>query len=1119
MRKRPWSLGLGLLGWGLFGSVIAAEHCEPGAGLVVSVQGDVVISRTGSPRWVPATLRDTLCPGDRIHIEARSRAAVRLANDTILRLDQGTTVTFSKIKPDAPSWLELLRGAVHFLSRVPQRLNIHTPFVNAGIEGTEFVVRVTARATRVFVLEGQVLTSNAAGRLRLSSGEAAVAEAGMPPRRLIVVKPRDAVQWALYYPPLIDYRESAYPTGPDAAALRAALASYRSGDLPAAFAALDAVLPAARDARYHTLRAGLLLTVGRVDEARPAIHQALAEAPDDATAVALQAVIAVAQNETAEALELAKTAARRDPSSPVAQIALSYAYQATFQIENARQSVEKALRLDPDSALAWARLAELWLATGYLDRALEAAERAARLDPKLERTQTVLGFAYLSEINIDEAKAAFEEAIALDPAAPLPRLGLGLAHIRQGKLDEGTEDIETAAMLDPDNALIRSYLGKAYYEQKRGGLAATEFANAKALDPNDPTPWFYDAIYKQTINRPVEALHDMQRAIALNDNRAVYRSRLLLDQDQAARGASLARIYRDLGFQQRALVEGWKSVNTDPANYSAHRLLADTYATLPRHQFARVSELLQAQLLQPINVTPLQPQLGAANLRILEGTGPAEPGFSEFNPLFIRNRAYLQAGGLVGNNATWSDNVILSGVHNKLSGSLGQFHFETDGIRENADQRQDIYNAFVQVAGTPQTSFQAELRQTEIERGDLGLTFAGQFTPTLRHNEETYGGRLGFRYVPRPHSTLIGSLIFQDHDLETNVIPGLFELASDGKGYLGELRYLLDAGPVELTVGAGHLRKNETTQAILGRRPSVESDDADFTNAYLYSYNQIGPQLNLTVGVDADFLRGAREGQDRDQFNPKLGLLWVPFPTTTIRAATFRTLTRPLISEINVYPTVEPTQVAGFNQFFLGTEAAQGDRAWRYGVGLDQVFSTNVYAGAEFSARDQETEVTVFPEGVPAVTHVDWVERLVRSYLYWTPHRWLALSAEYQFENLKRELMDLQVIGAFSALRTHRVPFRIGFFHPSGLTTTLAMTFVDQSGDFVDETSALTQPGSDDFWVADAAVGYRLPKRYGLLTLEIKNLLNEKFRFQDTDPGTPEIIPERMVLFRLSLSI
>ena len=235
---------------------------------------------------------------------------------------------------------------------------------------------------------------------------------------------------------------------------------------------------------------------------------------------------------------------------------------------------------------------------------MSAARQATALDPNLARTQTVLGFAYLTEIKIDDAKKAFEKAIELDQADPLPRLGLGLAKIRAGDLEGGSKEIEIAASLSPNNSLVRSYLGKAYYEEKREKQASEEYRIAKELDPLDPTPYFYDAILKQTTNRPVEALHELQKAIELNDNRAVYRSKLLMDADLAARSASLGQIYNNLGFQQRALVEGWKSVNTDPADFSGHRFLADTYAVLPRHEIARVSELLQSQLLQPLNITP-----------------------------------------------------------------------------------------------------------------------------------------------------------------------------------------------------------------------------------------------------------------------------------------------------------------------------------------------------------------------------------------------------------------------------------------------------------------------------------------------------------------------------------
>lgn len=317
---------------------------------------------------------------------------------------------------------------------------------------------------------------------------------------------------------------------------------YRQGQLQSALELLGEMDSSERTAGLLTFRAGLLLSVGRVMEARDSIDAAQRLESGNSNAYALQAIIAVVQNDKGAALALANQAVEHDPASPVAKLALSYVQQAHFDIEAALASVETAVSLDEQSALAWSRLAELRMADGDLDRALEAAQQAVRLDPRLGRTQAMLGFAHLLRIDMQQAKAAFNQAIIFDQADPLPRLGLGLALVREGKLEAGRIEIEIAASLDPANSLIRSYLGKAYFEEKRYGLAGTQFDLARLRDPLDPTPWLYDAIQKQTQNRPIEALHDIQQSIGLNNNRAVYRSKLLLDQDQAARGSSLARI-------------------------------------------------------------------------------------------------------------------------------------------------------------------------------------------------------------------------------------------------------------------------------------------------------------------------------------------------------------------------------------------------------------------------------------------------------------------------------------------------------------------------------------------------------------------------------------------------
>ena len=533
-----------------------------------SVQGNVEFLRAGQTQWQPARLNDTYCTGDRIQVGPNSRADVYLANQSVIRLDQNTTITLGGVKEERTSLLQLLRGTLYFFSRLPRNLEILTAFVNAGVEGTEGLVSVQADRANILIFEGNVLAQNQFGNLSLTGGQSAVAEQGKAPTLAVVVRPRDAVQWALYYPPTLHFRPDDFPPGPGwEGMVRSSIESYLKGDLQAAFESIKAVQDTTNDPRFFAYRATLLLAVGRVAEASKDIERALGLRPAYSDALALRSVIAVAQNENAQALESGKAAVSAEPQSAAALIALSYAQQANFDLEGARETLRQAVQANPDNALAWARLAELHMSFAELEDALEAAQRAVALDPNLSRTQTVLGFAYLTQINTTDAKRAFTTAIGLDQADPLPRLGLGLAIIRDGDLDEGRRQIDIAVSLDPNNSLMRSYLGKAYFEEKRDSQAARQYEVAKQLDPKDPTPYFYDAIRKQTTNRPVEALHDMEKAIELNDNRAVYRSRQLLDSDLAARSASLGRIYSDLGFQQLALVEGWKSVNADPEQF------------------------------------------------------------------------------------------------------------------------------------------------------------------------------------------------------------------------------------------------------------------------------------------------------------------------------------------------------------------------------------------------------------------------------------------------------------------------------------------------------------------------------------------------------------------------
>ena len=206
--------------------------------------------------------------------------------------------------------------------------------------------------------------------------------------------------------------------------------------------------------------------------------------------------------------------------------------------------------------------------------------------------------------------------------------------------------------------------------------------------------------------------------------------------------------------------------------------------------------------------------------------------------------------------------------------------------------------------------------------------------------------------------------------------------------------------------------------------------------------------------------------------------------------------------------------MAGFNQFYLYD--ANGADSRHYGLALDQKISNKFFGGAEISQREIDTPYEwITGTGDVLYLKAKWKEEVGRVYLYWALHPWFAVTGEYQYERFER---DPQNPGEddFTKAETHRFPLGINFFHPSGIAAGFKATYVDQSVDY--STSGVSGPfipGSDQFLVLDASLGYRLPKRYGLVMIEGKNLTNAGFRYQETDYANPRLYPSRMFIGKI----
>ncbi len=1093
-------------------------NCDSWVAKVVSIEGQVKVREDAENEWRSLKVEESLCGGEMVQVFGLSRAAVFLREQqTTIRLDQHTVMTLPEAKPGSSTFLEIVKGIANFFSRTPMSFKVKTPFLNAGIEGTEFSIKVKFETTEIIVMEGRVLVENTKGSVRLRNNEKAIATANMQPKKTLIVNSRDTVQWALYYPPIIDLSSKIQLKKAQEITRNKVFTFYETGNVVKAINELKKIPPEKRTISDDNLEASLLLSVGRVDQARLSLVNVIQTHPDNSTAQALESIIELVNNDKESSLRLARKAVANDSTSSIARIALSYALQANFNIELAIVNLEEAATLSPNNSLIQARIAELELARGQTNQALIAARRAALLNPDLSYTQTMLGFSYLIKVDLPSAISAFQQAITLDSSDPLPRLGLGLSKIRKGDLDGGTLEIEIAAGLNPNNPLIRTYLGKSYYDQKKGKLAANEYEVAKELDPKDPTSWFFQAIQKQTENRPVEALSDLQKAVKLNDNRLIYRSRQLIESDLAARNAALGRIFFNLDFQQRALVEGWNSIGNNFLDYSGHRFLADSYNSLPRHEIAQASELLQSQLLQPINSAPVSSSSSSSfsiqsqtdrsasdnirSLLLIDTNGPTEASLNEFRPLFNRNKISLFSSGVIGNQDTLGDEVVISGIKDNFSFSLGQSHFQSEGFRNNNDTRNDAYNIYLQNKLIDDTHIVAEYRYLKAEQGDLQQRFNGDFASDLRKNLQAHLGRFGFHHTWSQQHALSGSFVYVDSNsavqriLESNSI----DTKINNQDFNIELQDSFKKKDFSLISGFGYYNRDQNRRVTgLVRESSLHQKESNY-NGYLYSQFNLGKKFDLTIGLSAD--ASDIDGTDANthiHLNPKFGLTWKPTLDTTARLAAFRTSKRKLATN----QTLEPTQIAGFNQFFDDIEDAV---SWRYGIGIDHRLFSNLFAGIELSTRDLDN-----PKAV------SWREDVGRSYLYWAPHPWWSLSTDYFYEYLDHKGSFAE---AFNFTRTHRIQLGLTFVHPSGFTARLSPSFVYQKGEFFNfSTSSEARPGNDQFIVVGIMTGYRLPKRYGFLSIRIENLFDEHFNFQETDQKQPLFEKERRIIGGLTLN-
>ncbi len=1100
---------------------------------LVEVSGTVEVAPGGGNDWRAAARFLPLHLGDRVRTGARSRATIQFSDRSVLRLGPSTLVELQAGQTaPAKRRFHLDLGRLFFLDRErPEDIEFETPLATGAIRGTEFALEAGENGgfTRLALLDGAVALRHAGGLLDLQGGQEVLLAPGRPPEVRGIVLAVNTVQWCLYYPAVLHVGELKL-TAEERRTFGPSLEAWKAGAIRDALS----LAPGSHGGEGPDLRvyrASLALATGGVDEAERVLDTL---PPDHSLVIALRELIAAVRFTTFETVEPPQTASE--------WLARSYYLQSRARLEDALTAAREAVARAPAFGRGWERVAELEHDFERNRAAARALHRALDVSPRSAPAQALRGFIALAANRVTDAEDAFERALALDDSIGNAWLGRALVAEHRGQTGEARRLLQIAAALEPNRAELRSYLGKAWAEAGDTERAERELRLATKLDPRDPTPWLYLALEQHQTHQLNEAVHSMEHSLKLNDERAVFRSGLLLDRDRSVRSADLAAIYSAVGLDDPAFRLAARAVEMDAANFSAHLFVAralqereDPFRADLRLETPRQSELLLANLLAPPGAGNLSQQLSQQDH--LHYFGP--------KPVALSSLTEYGSGG------DWTEAASVFGSGGGFGYALDSEFLARNGEQPNGDlaRRQVSFQAKQRVGPDDEVYLQAGLLDAGF--GDVLRHYdPAQADPNLRVEERQephlYAG-WHHTWAPGSHTLLLASRLTDDLHLTDPDHPLLFLRRTDGAiSELDSDRAVFDLRQDSAftlnSVEVQHLWESTTQGFLVGSRYQAGSEDTDVTlngplppafavqhvlnnlerlDAYGRYFWRPAPSLRFTAGLAYHHLRFPRNADlpplsndedSRDLVAPVFAVTWSPVDRLFLRAAYSQSLGG-LYFDDSI--RLEPTQTAGFVQAFrsLVPESVAGlvpgTRFETAGAGVDYSLPGGLYTGLELrwmrsdGRRDVGAASNSLPFPLPdtpdsTLQALDFQERSVAVYLTQLLGRHWSAGLRYEltdselatrFPEIPRTAVGLSSLEQDVSAVLHSLHLFLLFHHESGW-------FAEWHTEWRHQDNSGYAPGlaGDDVWQHHVFGGYRFPRRRAELRLGIMNLTGTDYR-------------------------
>jgi tetratricopeptide (TPR) repeat protein len=583
----------------VFGLVlpVSSAYAIGSAAEVVLLIGKGEKSGTEGANWTSAFVNQRLLSGDLVRTLSNSQMALLMADRTQIRLNQNSQLQIKSAVDSSQGLHSVIRlnagrawsqarptkVRANFFGNSSFRITMETKSVTMGIRGTDWDVEVDPEGrTQLTVLSGKVSMDNEQGHIEVGSGEAAVAEVGKAPVKLVLLNPASRVQWVSSWKP----QPRRWVAKPDPQ-LEAAIRNIEAGEYVVALQTLKPLATA--DVSAAVLAADLLIYQGEIEEAVALLQAHAQNGRGDSLAVGMLAHAWARNDHLADAEKLLQVSLASHPKQIELLLAKGELELLQGYAEPARNTYNAVLKLSPTSAEAWYGLGLIEAERENVRDAKFLLGSALANNPQYSKAAAELAAVQTFAGNLEVSDKLLEDVLAREPENYVALTARGINRLKSKQTKDALEDFMKAGLIEPRYARAWQYSGVAFYQLGESDRALQAFKKAATLDVNDPIPHLLESVldadaldYGASIAASGEAQERMPYLKSLNQ---VANSQ----KGNANLGSSLA----SFGMEE------WATYYSDEA-YSpywagSHLFRADRYTG----KFNKNSELFQGFISDP----------------------------------------------------------------------------------------------------------------------------------------------------------------------------------------------------------------------------------------------------------------------------------------------------------------------------------------------------------------------------------------------------------------------------------------------------------------------------------------------------------------------------------------